>query len=272
MIQLSPAFAAAYAAETLAFRPFGIAAADLEVDFRRPSRPALVTDILECCAMAGSGKVPGRDLLWQLQAGTRTECLLRIAALDGAFAAPFTMRCLNEACGELAEVELSLDDILSSRDEPSDFVPVQCLDQALVLRKPSGGDQHDWAGRQFDDEAAALEFILSSLIIRDEAAGTAGNDLLLDNQSLAMVDRAMQDADSLIDFSLAFICPHCDRTSEAELDLQAWALRRLEESQRKLFATVHRLARHYHWSEQQIFAVPAWRRQYYLRLLENDRA
>jgi hypothetical protein len=82
----------------------------------------------------------------------------------------------------------------------------------------------------------------------------------------------MQDGDSLVNFSLELVCPHCESHSEFEMDLQALAIERLEHCQRRLLATVHRLAKHYHWSEQQIFAVPAWRRTHYLKMLEAEQS
>ena len=62
-VQLPKALQAAYAIDGLTFRPFGIAENDLEVDFSQPSLPALVTDILECCATAGNGKCLDSNLL-----------------------------------------------------------------------------------------------------------------------------------------------------------------------------------------------------------------
>ena len=269
-VQLPKALQTAYAIEGLTFRPFGIAENDLEVDFGQPSLPALVTDIIECCAIAGAGKAPERNLLWELQVGTRIECLLRIINLSGAFAAPFALRCRNSACGEPLEVELSLDDLLSLQDEPTDLLTVQCGEQALALRKPSGADQRGWAAGVFEDELTAIQSMVNALIVSDEESTAAGQPVLLTGESLALVDRAMQDGDPLVNFSLELVCPHCESHSEFEIDLQALAIERLERCQRRLLATVHRLAKHYHWSEQQIFAVPAWRRTHYLKMLEAE--
>ncbi|HWP52951.1 MAG TPA: hypothetical protein VN476_02400 [Pyrinomonadaceae bacterium] len=269
-VQLPKALQAAYAIDGLTFRPFGIAENDLDVDFSQPSLPALVTDVLECCGTAGDGKCPERNLLWQLQVGTRIECLLRIINLSGAFAAPFALRCRNSDCGEPLEVELSLDDLLSLQDEPGDLLTVQCGEQTLALRKPIGADQREWAGGIFEDDLAAIKSMVQALIVRDDESTAAGQPVLLTDESLARVDRVMQDGDALVNFSLELVCPHCESHSEFEMDLQALAIERLEHCQRRLLATVHRLAKHYHWSEQQIFAVPAWRRTHYLKMLEAE--
>src|SRR5262245_31703658 len=265
MVRLPKAIQAAYAIERIGFRPFGIAESDLDVDFRQPSVPALVTDILECCATSGNGKSPERNLLWELQVGTRIECLLRIVSLSGAFEAAFIERGRNEECGEPLEFELSLNDLLSLPDEPGDFVSVQCGDETLVLRKPTGADQRDWAARVFPNDLASIESMVQTLIVRDSEPLPR-----LHYESLALVDQAMQAADSLVDFNLELICPHCESSSEFEVDLQTLAIQRLGQCQRRLLTTVHLLARHYHWSEQQIFAVPPWRRDHYLKMLEAE--
>jgi hypothetical protein len=270
-VQLPKALQAAFAIDGLTFRPFGIAENDLDVDFGQPSLPALVTDILECCATAGDGKRPERNLLWQLQVGTRIECLLRIINLSGAFAAPFALRCRNSDCGEPLEVELSLDDLLSLQDEPSDLLTVQCGQQTLALRKPTGADQREWAVGVFENELAAIKSMVHALIVRDDESTTGAEPVLLTDESVLRVDRVMQDGDALVNFSLELVCPHCESHSEFEMDLQALAIERLEHRQRRLLAAVHRLAKHYHWSEQQIFAVPAWRRTHYLKMLEAEK-
>jgi len=51
-------------------------------------------------------------------------------------------------------------------------------------------------------------------------------------------------------------------------DVALGALRRL---QQQLLITVHQLASHYHWSEKEIFSVPAFRRQAYLNLIAAGR-
>jgi hypothetical protein len=82
--------------------------------------------------------------------------------------------------------------------------------------------------------------------------------------------QALQALDPLVDFSLDTTCPHCGLENHFELDLEVLCLRRLHRAQWVLLETVHTLAKHYHWSEAQIFAVPAWRRAYYLNLIAQE--
>jgi hypothetical protein len=271
IVQLPKALEATYAIDKLMLRPFGIDEPDLEVDFSQPSRPALVTELLACCTSGTNGKPADRNLLWALQVSTRIECLLRIIDLGGAFDAALPMRCLNEGCGETVEVEVSLDDLLGVQRESTDFVSVDCGEQILELRKPSGLDLRKWAANEFESERVAIESMVQTLIVRNDDSPGEKNTWSLDHDSLAAIDRVMQESDSLVNFNFEVVCPYCEGHSEFELDLQALAIERLKQSQRRLLTMVHCLARHYHWSERQIFAVPQWRRIHYLKLLEEER-
>jgi len=269
-VQLPKALEATYAIDKLMLRPFGIDERDLSVDFSQPSRPALVTDILECCTSVTNEKSPDRNLLWQLKVSTRIECLLRIISLGGAFDAALPMRCRNEVCGETVEVELSLDDFLGLQRDPDDFISVDCGEHTFELRKPSGLDQRGWASKEFESERAAIESMVQTLIVREDDSPGEGDLLTLADDTLSAIDRVMQESDSLVNFSFEVVCPYCESNSEFELDLESLSIERLRHVQRGLLTTIHRLAKHYHWSEQEIFAVPHWRRIHYLRLLEEE--
>ena len=58
ILRLPEALGATYEVGALVLRPFGVDKRDLDVDFNQPSRPALVTDILECCATAENDPGP----------------------------------------------------------------------------------------------------------------------------------------------------------------------------------------------------------------------
>ena len=264
-VQFPEAAEATYAIEKLMLRPFGINRRDLEVDFSQSFRPALVTDILECCTTSASGKSPERNLLWSLTVSTRIEWLLRIVSVDGAFDAPLPVRCRNESCGETVGVDLSLAELLAIQSESGNFITVNCATQSLQLRKPTGLDQRAWATEEFPTERAAIESMAQALVVRDQS-----HALSLDDESLYAIDRVMQDEDGLVNFSLEVICACCESNTKFDLDLQEFALERLQQAQQRLLTTVHQLAKYYHWTEQDIFAVPAWRRNHYLKLLAKE--
>ena len=264
-VRFPKAAGATYAIEKLMLRPFGINRRDLEVDFSQSFRPAVVTDILECCTTTANGKSPDRNFLWSLTVSTRIEWLLRIVSVDGVFDAPLPVRCRNETCGETVGVELSLAELLAIHGESTQFITVDCGRQSLQLRKPTGLDQRAWATEEFSTERAAIESMVQSLVVCEES-----DALSLDDESLLAIDGSLQEQDGLVNFSLEVVCACCESNTKFDMDLQALALERLQQSQQRLLSTVHQLAKHYHWTEQEIFAVPAWRRNHYLKLLAKD--
>lgn len=262
-IRFPEAMAATYAIDKLMLRPFGIDRRDLEVDFSESFRPALVTDVLECCTTTAHGKSVDRDFLWTLPVGTRIEWLLRIIAIEGAFEAPLPVRCRNETCGEIVGVDLSLAELLAIQSESSQFITVDCGGERLELRKPTGLDQRVWATQEFPTERAAIESMVQALCDKTDA-------LALDDESLFAIDQSMQEQDGLVNFSLEMICPCCESNTQLDMDLQEFGLERLQQAQQRLLTTVHQLAKHYHWTEDEIFSVPSWRRNHYLKLLAKE--
>jgi len=84
------------------------------------------------------------------------------------------------------------------------------------------------------------------------------------------IDEAMEEHDPLVGFHLEVNCPECGRATTHAPDLVAAALERLWLAQLDLIEQVHRLASHYHWTEEEISRIPRWRRQAYLARLDGS--
>jgi hypothetical protein len=113
--------------------------------------------------------------------------------------------------------------------------------------------------------------MVRTLLLHDNDDVDARGELPRD-EWLDSVEEAMEEHDPLINFKLRVKCPACETTNLVAIDLEDLSLRGLRDAQRRLLTSIHRLAAHYHWSEQQIFAVPSWRRAQYLSLIANERA
>jgi hypothetical protein len=87
-------------------------------------------------------------------------------------------------------------------------------------------------------------------------------------ECLVRARRAMSAYDPL--GSIAFVgpCAQCGETVRADGDLVVTWLSCIEQRASQLVADVHALALHYHWSERDILALPAARREAYLELCE----
>jgi len=89
-------------------RRFGIFEDDLGIDFAVANRAALVTCLLESCAVDPAGILPDR-FFRDLSIGKRIECLLVLAAGGTDTVLGFPFKCAG--CGEEIELELTLREI-----------------------------------------------------------------------------------------------------------------------------------------------------------------
>jgi hypothetical protein len=250
-----------------ALRSFGSQGRDLEVDFRGQTRPALVTQIINCCAQAVAGPVRSETDAWGLSVSRRIEFLLAIATSGGRTEVVLPATCSAEECGQPMEVAVPLTELmeLQRNAERADPLVVQRGGTSLQLRRPTGRDQADWLDNTYADEGEALRAMTRSLL-----APEAGQELPVSDELVTAADRLLAEADPLVNFNLAVRCPHCGCQADYAFDLEALALQELQQSQTRLLKTVHRLASHYHWSEQQILSVSPWRRDYYLAQIERE--
>jgi len=263
---------AAHPVTDLALRRFGLYESDLDIDFDRTPRPHLVTQVLERCTRSGQRESVDQSLFWQLPVGKRIECLLALHVLEGESQTMLSFRCPNTICGEDSEITLSLEEVAAVQKDAyaRDRVEVLLGDEVLSLRRPTGSDQLAWLKVMFTDRTAARQEMVRTLLLRDndEIDGLGG---LPQEDWLDSVEEAMEEHDPLINFKLRVKCPACEIINLVAIDLEDLSLRGLRNAQRRLLTSIHRLAAHYHWSEEQIFAVPSWRRAHYLSLIANER-
>jgi hypothetical protein len=75
---------------------------------------------------------------------------------------------------------------------------------------------------------------------------------------------ALEAADPLTVLAIDVHCPFCNEPMCVEVDLEFLLLEGLRFKQRRMIEQIHRIARHYHWNEADIIAIPQWRRERYL--------
>jgi hypothetical protein len=261
----------ANAARNLALRRFGLHESDLDVDFNRAPHPVLVTEILERCTTTSAGEKIDHRFFWDLTVGKRIECLLNLISTGESPEISLQFRCPAAACGQESEAELSVAEIsqLQAQAYAQNCVSFEIEDAAVTFRRPTGYDQLRWLQTRFDGEQAAIREMLQTLLIQTSEF-VADEDAITD-QLITVVEQAMDEVDPLVNFTLSLHCPYCGEESVCEIDLETLSLRRLRQAQLGLISSVHRLAAHYHWTEAEIFAVPYWRRTYYLRLIESSK-
>jgi len=170
-------------------------------------------------------------------------------------------------CLQEMELEISPDELAGIQrqmDDTDNFL-IRVGDKDLPIRRPTGWDQLNWSKVSLDDEDVAARTMIRTLLL--EQAAVEEDD---PNEWVRAIDRAMEELDPLVNFILLVSCPGCGTENRYEVDLQELALDLLRQDQQGLMESVHRLVLHYHWSEEQIFALPPWRLSRYLALIERE--
>lgn len=261
--EYSSTSAKSYPATNIGMRWFGTEESDLAIDFSAKNNPQLITQILEHCAV-DKGSHPSQ-FFRELTVGRRVECLLALAMGEQEAAFNFPFPCIN--CGQEIELELTLVEIsgLQRESDLNATVEAEIDGKRYLYRKPCGLDLESWSAMEFGDMRQAASAMINALAL------TPGMPVSVDSGVIRLVDDAMKEADPLVHFFCRVSCAECNSKNEFLPDLCDIALNRLQRLQQQLLVTVHKLASRYHWSEQEIFAVPYWRRKEYLDLIAAGR-
>ncbi len=269
-VKYHPAKSDQGATNELQLRPFGHQAEDLAVDFNNTPRPNLETQIIACCATDEAGNKLSEDSVWHLDVSKRIECLFVITVLDKpSEQLDVDLRCQTPGCLEELEVSFSIQDIAGFLDqvEAVDSVNVDLGERRLTLRKPTGFDQLKWLSESYADEVTAARTMIDSLVQEDRQIRLDQPD---DTDWLKTIDEAMAGLDPLVNFRLKTNCPVCGKRCHYDIDFGEICLRQLSAAQTRLIEWVHTLAFHYHWNEREIFALPPWRLQRHLNLIDRE--
>lgn len=134
----------------------------------------------------------------------------------------------------------------------------------LDVHVPTGGDQERIAAA--GDDAAAMRVLLSCIV--ENARGDAAFDPAdLSPDDIEAIETRVEAMAPEIAAALWSKCPHCDADNTVPINFYTCLARPVDE----LYADVHTIASHYHWSEQAILNMPRQRRQIYLRHIDASR-
>lgn len=212
------------------------------------------------------------ELLGVLTRGDRRRLLLAVLAVLEGDELRLAARCPNPDCREVAEVVLSVADVLGP--DPVDPLPtgvrVPTADGALTVRAPRAADDRagieaaaGWAALVTADDGA--DPLHPTGLTPDAWARLAPASRAAVAEALAAL---LDDADPAT--AAVARCPACGAWIEMDpdpADLLAQALRR---AAGRLPAEVHALAYHYGWSEADVLGLPRARRHRYLDLLVRE--
>lgn len=145
------------------------------------------------------------------------------------------------------------------------FADLTLGSRRMRLRVPSGADQHAIvACRSAEAVGLLLQRCLLGVDGGDVPAGFVAG---LDDASIQCIEAALDQAAPALGEVLQTRCPECGRAQQLRVEPFA----REPGSGHALSLEVHVIARHYHWGESEILALPRPRRQRYLALIDSER-
>jgi hypothetical protein len=241
------------------------------LDTARGSAPAArATALLARCLVSDDGDGPA--VVDRLTAGDREAALLHLRRLTFGDRLEAVIACPIEECGELMEVELAVEDLFvpPAREPHREFrAAIEAEGGRLVVRfrLPTGSDFEAVARASRASPEAGVDELLHRCVSRVTRDGRAVAVDALDAAGREAISAAMADRDPQAVVELELICPACETMLTVPFDAGAYLLQELDVRTLGLLADVHALALHYHWSERDILALPAERRERYLELL-----
>jgi hypothetical protein len=237
----------------LAVRPFGVEPGDLDVEFDG-DRADAATALLARCAVGPDGAPLGSERARALAVGARLGALVAVCRRSGRRELSWVLRCAG--CEEEFEVDLELDALAAAQSAAENAVPAAVEWEVTTYRprRPTGDDLRRWRDREPTDAEIA-----AALVGPVEAAPAA---------LLAAIEAVLEAADPLVDAAVRSACPVCGEAAEMPVDLEGELLALARRDQDRLLDDVGVLAAAFHWSEQDILALPPRRRRRYLAMVE----
>jgi hypothetical protein len=199
------------------------------------------------------------DALADLSIGQRDAYLL--ALRERLFGKELVGVATCPNCGDSLELNFTTADIrVPMQDDPA--LLLEAEGYRVHFRLPTSCDLAALAS----DSGAAQDRLLARCILEATQDGTFQRPDMLPEEVQRRVIDEMARADAQADIQLDVTCPACGHTWHAAFDVlsflwaevHAWALRILRE--------VHLLASAYGWSEADILAMSALRRQWYIQM------
>jgi hypothetical protein len=259
---------------------------ELLVDRQQPGSPAPVTAILSrCVRRLGTISPVPMELVRGLLVADRQYLLLQLRAITFGDQVQATIGCPWADCGHKVDIDFSLQDVpvTESQEKGPTYTmqlspEVACRDEygqayrAVTFRLPNGEDQEIVSPLVAADAARAFTMLLARCIQRVGPWIHAGDDLLkyLSPLALQEIEYQMEAVAPRVELTMEGQCRECGRDFAVPFDPQGIFFDELRANCDLLYREVHYLAYHYHWSEQEIMALPRGKRQRYIAVLADE--
>lgn len=206
-----------------------------------------------------------RDLL----IGDREYLLLQLYRMTFGNYLHVLLRCLEEECGEVAEVRLDLTQftVEASPIQARTFTMSLPSNEELRItcRLLTGEDQEALSSLPGLAEEEQTEFLLRRCIL--DGAVDIGQ---LSESDREAIEAQMESLAPGIEVKLEAVCPQCSKEFTYPIDIPFLVLNEMKASEASLDLDIHSLAFYYHWSESEIMELTPRRRARYIELLEDE--
>jgi len=208
------------------------------------------------------------DTLPELSIGQRDRLLMELRRY--LFGSQLVNTAICPTCGERVEWESRIDDFLASvnedRKDQAERFSLQNGEYLLSFRLPNSADI---AAVMDNTEKAEIQqhLLLARCILDVEHGGEKlPRDKVPDHVFEELAAHISRE-DPLADIRIELSCPHCSHGWEVLFDIGSFLWQELNSWAEGMLLSIHRLARGYGWSEQEILALSPVRRQLYLGML-----
>ena len=161
-------------------------------------------------------------------------------------------------CGGRLEMQLSISDLFLPASSASGTFVVEAAGRQLQCRIPNSADLI----AVVRDPGPDARSTLLQLCVESDLS-------LLPAEAIERIIAGIAAADPQADIQIAVACPVCRHSWSVNFDIVSYLWSEIEDWAGRVFLQIHRLASSYGWSEREILALSAWRRQHYIDLIET---
>jgi hypothetical protein len=244
----------------------------------RRARPAsLVSSVLSrAVRRIGDISPVTEQIARELLVADRQYLLLRLRQATFGNLVRADLFCPWADCGSRMQIQFCIDQV--PVEEASERAPVysmtlsqDALDESekaqrkVRFRLPNGEDQEAVSPLLAHNEAEALSMLLARAV-------QAGPEVIdqLSPRARMEIEAEMERVAPKIEPSIETACQECGRSFAAPFDVQRFFFGEMRTDGDLLYRQVHYLAYHYHWSENEIMAMPRTKRHQYVDLLAEE--
>ncbi|HEY0408493.1 MAG TPA: hypothetical protein VGC89_22350, partial [Pyrinomonadaceae bacterium] len=205
--------------------------------------------------------------LAQLPVGQRDARLLKLRELT--FGPRLTSLATCSTCREQLELSFTAADLLFPSDESTEPLVLRIAPYEVRFRLPDSLDLAAISVDENRDVSRARQLLLERCLLSIENAGEQIGIVDVPAEVLEAVVERMAEADPQADVQIALSCPHCAARFQMPFDIESYFWNEIGAWAARLLNEVHILASSYGWREADILNMTAWRRHFYLGLING---